>query len=205
MDRMTSTVRVFARAKPEDKLEIWVDGFDLNSRWWFQIFLFSSLFGEDSQFDYFFQRGWNHQLDLIWGIWIDWMMKYFFSFLDIWECLSFSMTVETQISKRIWSQPMLKFKSRLKPISWSLKKNGSTQQPTEKQDFNIPKDHWTLKTGYFEDPNPAIQVQTLPLEGPRSLGMFKRNETSFLGLPNLPRCLIISDPWMVIQIPKLRM
>ena len=32
------------------------------------------------------------------------------------------------------------------------------------------KDHWTLKTGYFEDPNPAIQVQTLPLEGPRSLG-----------------------------------
>jgi len=38
MDRMTSTVRVFARAKPEDKLEIWVDGFDLISRWWFQIF-----------------------------------------------------------------------------------------------------------------------------------------------------------------------
>ena len=33
-----------------------------------------------------------------------------------------------------------------------------------------PKDHWTLKTGYFEAPNPAIQVQTLPLEGPRSLG-----------------------------------
>ena len=34
-----------------------------------------------------------------------------------------------------------------------------------------PKDHWTLKTGYFEDQNtPAIQVQTLPLEGPRSLG-----------------------------------
>ena len=35
-----------------------------------------------------------------------------------------------------------------------------------------PKDHWTLKTGYFEDPDPAIQVQTLPLEGPRSLGCF---------------------------------
>ena len=33
-----------------------------------------------------------------------------------------------------------------------------------------PKDHWTLKTGYFEDPTPAIQVQILPLEGPRSLG-----------------------------------
>ena len=29
-----------------------------------------------------------------------------------------------------------------------------------------PKDHWTLKTGYFEDPTPALQVQTLPLEGP---------------------------------------
>ena len=36
--------------------------------------------------------------------------------------------------------------------------------------FLYPKDHWTLKTGYFEDPTPAIQVQTLPLEGPRSLG-----------------------------------
>ena len=36
--------------------------------------------------------------------------------------------------------------------------------------LSYPKDHWTLKTGYFEDPNPAIQVQTLPLEGPRSLG-----------------------------------
>ena len=36
--------------------------------------------------------------------------------------------------------------------------------------FLSPKDHWTLKTGYFEDPTPAIQVQTLPLEGPRSLG-----------------------------------
>ena len=34
-----------------------------------------------------------------------------------------------------------------------------------------PKDHWTLKTGYSEDLNtPAIQVQTLPLEGPTSLG-----------------------------------
>ena len=38
------------------------------------------------------------------------------------------------------------------------------------QDFYYPKDHWTLKTAYFEDPTPAIQVQTLPLEGPRSLG-----------------------------------
>ena len=36
--------------------------------------------------------------------------------------------------------------------------------------LGCPKDHWTLKTGYFEDPTPVIQVQTLPLEGPRSLG-----------------------------------
>ena len=41
--------------------------------------------------------------------------------------------------------------------------------------FNITlrKDHWTLKTGYFEDRTPSIQVQTLPLEGPRSLGYFE--------------------------------
>ena len=36
--------------------------------------------------------------------------------------------------------------------------------------FHGPEDRWTLKTGYFEDLTPAIQVQTLPLEGPRSLG-----------------------------------
>ena len=36
----------------------------------------------------------------------------------------------------------------------------------------FPKDHWTLKTGYFENPTPAIQVQNLPLEGPRSLGFY---------------------------------
>ena len=44
------------------------------------------------------------------------------------------------------------------------------------------KDDWTLKTGYFEDPNPAIQVQALPLEGPRSLGSLwytKSNDESF--------------------------
>ena len=35
----------------------------------------------------------------------------------------------------------------------------------------LPKDHWTLKTGYFEDLTPAIQVQTLPLEGSSSLGL----------------------------------
>ena len=40
----------------------------------------------------------------------------------------------------------------------------------------LPKDHWTLKTGYFEDPTPAIQVQTLPLEGPRSLGPIQKKE-----------------------------
>ena len=29
-----------------------------------------------------------------------------------------------------------------------------------------------IKNGYFEDATPAIQVQTFPLEGPRSLGLF---------------------------------
>ena len=28
------------------------------------------------------------------------------------------------------------------------------------QDYSHPKDHWTLKTGHFEDPTPAIQGQT---------------------------------------------
>ena len=44
----------------------------------------------------------------------------------------------------------------------------SNGQPLNVCGFNIwyPKDHWTLKTGYFEDLTPAIQVQSLPLEGP---------------------------------------
>ena len=29
---------------------------------------------------------------------------------------------------------------------------------TQKRSY--PKDHWTLKTGYFEDPNPATQVRS---------------------------------------------
>ena len=33
------------------------------SRWWFQIFFFIPILGEDSHFDYFlFHMGWNHQL-----------------------------------------------------------------------------------------------------------------------------------------------
>ena len=48
-----------------------------------------------------------------------------------------------------------------------------TEDPNSRlQICPLPKDHWTLKTGYFEDPNPAIQVQTLPLEGPRSLRLY---------------------------------
>ena len=41
-------------------------------------------------------------------------------------------------------------------------------------DFAYPKDHWILKTGYFETPTPAIQVQTLPLEGPMILRVQKK-------------------------------
>ena len=44
--------------------------------------------------------------------------------------------------------------------------------------LNVPKDHWTLETGYFEDLTPAIQVQTLPLEGPRSLGVYINSKSS---------------------------
>ena len=51
---------------------------------------------------------------------------------------------------------------------FSDKKKG-LQKPFQKL-ARYPKDHWTLKTGYLEDPTLAIQVQTLPLEGPRSLG-----------------------------------
>ena len=45
-----------------------------------------------------------------------------------------------------------------------------------KRIFYYPKDHWTLKTGNFEDLIPGIQVQTLPLEGPRSLGYLQFRE-----------------------------
>ena len=57
----------------------------------------------------------------------------------------------------------------LRPLrpGWSKKK---MKNWLKLQELLSPKDHWTLKTGYFEDPTPAIQVQTLPLEGPRSLG-----------------------------------
>ena len=39
-------------------------------------------------------------------------------------------------------------------------------------ELNSPKylDSWPLKSSYFEDPDPAIQIQSLPLEGPVILG-----------------------------------
>ena len=52
-------------------------------------------------------------------------------------------------------------------------RNGTFESKIQ-MDLCLPKDHWTLKTGYFEDPTPAIQVQTLPLEGPRSLGPIQK-------------------------------
>ena len=53
-----------------------------------------------------------------------------------------------------------------------------------------PKDHWNFKTGFFEDPIPAIQVQTLPLAGPRSFGHDGRNyhQLTILWVPFLPVC-----------------
>lgn len=34
------------------------------SRWWFHVFFCSQIFGEDLQFDSYFQMGWNHKLVL---------------------------------------------------------------------------------------------------------------------------------------------
>ena len=56
---------------------------------------------------------------------------------------------------------------------WLVHSAGLDHQP-KPPFYHCPKDHWTLKTGYFEDPTPAIQVQTLPLEGPRSLGWLSK-------------------------------
>ena len=89
-----------------------------------------------------------------------------------------------------------------------------------------PKDHWTLKTGYFEDPTPAIQVQTLPLEGPRSLrpdefgaiircfSIFEKrkvpnlNSDSFRRLPDsipFPHCpkLATRTPWEILLMEEI--
>ena len=52
----------------------------------------------------------------------------------------------------------------------AVDENSNLKKETSSRKLKYPKDHWTLKTGYFEDPTPAMQVQTLPLEGPRSLG-----------------------------------
>ena len=43
-------------------------------------------------------------------------------------------------------------------------------QPIFARNFTTLRIIGPLKTGYFEDPTPAMQVQTLPLEGSRSLG-----------------------------------
>ncbi len=51
-------------------------------------------------------------------------------------------------------------------VNWNYLK---LNEPKDESTY-CPKDHWTLKNCYFEDPTPAIQVQSLPLEGPRSLG-----------------------------------
>ena len=76
----------------------------------------------------------------------------------------------------------------------------------------IPKDHWTLKTGYFEDPTPAIQVQTLPLEGPRSWGIIhhlsmtsqRRRKTCQQDVQD--ECLLVFGGWVQLatfgQYPK---
>ncbi len=44
---------------------------------------------------------------------------------------------------------------KMKVFAWRM---GS--QVSDTWLITIPKDHWTLKTGYFEDPTPAIQVHS---------------------------------------------
>ena len=54
---------------------------------------------------------------------------------------------------------------------------------TRKASSANPKDHWTLKTGYFEDQNTpgVLQVhRPLPLEGPRTLGEIELKKGSLL-------------------------
>ena len=41
-----------------------IEGCGSHGRWWLQIFVFSSPFGELIQFDHFFQVDWNHQQTL---------------------------------------------------------------------------------------------------------------------------------------------
>ena len=162
MDRMTSTVRVFARAKPEDKLEIWVDGFDLISGWWFQIlFYVHPYLGKMNPFWLIFFR-WVETTNKIWfeGSWIDWMMKDFFipwylrmSFSFLWRLKHKSANsfgvLDFEFSVSALSQPRLKFESRLKPISWSLKENGSTQQPNQKK-WKHTTTNWKKKMNMFK-------------------------------------------------------
>ena len=64
--------------------------------------------------------------------------------------------------------------------------------------FCCPKDHWTLETSYFEDLTPAIQVQTLPLEGPRSLGCVNFQTTKVPSPTqslHASRCILSSISW----------
>ena len=83
-------------------------------------------------------------------------------FLDLWDAN------KTCTPKKAFSHPEL----MLQEYKTYLLSMASFQVRTVRFFGDSPKDHWTLKTGYLEDPTLAIQVQTLPLEGPRSLGQY---------------------------------
>ena len=80
-------------------------------------------------------------------LWIDWMMKYLFIpwylrmfFFFLWQLkhkLANSFGVlDFEFSVSALSQPWLKFKSRLQPISWSLKKWKHTTTNWKKSVWN---------------------------------------------------------------------
>ena len=75
------------------------------------------------------------------------------------------------VLKRPEPQPFDKdFCHGTRRMALRIRRGGFTTTFHQSQNAYCPKDHWTLKSGYFEDTTPAFQVQTLPLEGPRSLG-----------------------------------
>ena len=57
-----------------------------------------------------------------------------------------------------------------------------------------PKDHWTLKTGYFQVPYPCYTGSfTLPLEGPRSLNLIFYS--AHFGETRIPYLITLHQPF----------
>ena len=77
------------------------------TRWWFQVLkLFSTLLGEDSNFDFFFKMGWfNHQLVHYWYRGITWQTvkpREVTVILNLWSYVVFSCVSGHKIDKSQW-------------------------------------------------------------------------------------------------------